>query len=661
MRKIFRELISIDEAKRRLFGRVKLERKTEIVPLLKANGRILAKDYYSDVDVPPFDRATMDGYAVKAEDTFGAEEDRPVALEVIGKVEAGELPEVEVEKGCAVEISTGAVMPKGANAVVMVEYTSRKGNVVYVYRPVPPGANVMSAGSDIMAGELVVRKGSKLTAREIGVLAAVGVERVEVIKKPVVAIIATGNELVSPGSRLEFGKIYDVNSYAISSAVVENGGVPILLGIARDDEREIREKIAEGLERADVVLLSGGTSAGVGDMVYRILEEFGEVIVHGIAVKPGKPTVIAVSNGKPIIGLPGYPTSALMIFYIIVAPLLRRLAGMEDEKPKSVKARIPFRIQSATGRREFLPVNLVEAGGFVAYPFTDYSGAISTLAEADGFVEIPENRVFLEEGEIVEVTLFGDLKPADLMIIGSHCLGIDVLLEVMGRHVNAKVINVGSTAGILAVKRGEADIAGVHLLDEETGEYNVPYLIKYGLSGKAVLVKGYVREQGFIVAKGNPKKIRGFEDLLRDDITFINRNPGSGTRVLLDMNLKRIAEEMGVEFDELRKRIKGYDVEAKTHNAVAVAVLMGKADVGLGIRTVAERFGLDFIPVRPEEFDFVIRKDRLEKESVRIFLEALRSDEFGKELEKRLPGMRVTERTGEIVEISDLRKPSERV
>ncbi len=658
MRKIFRDLVSIDEAKRRLFESVKLEGKTEIVPLAKANGRILARDYYSEVDVPPFDRATMDGYAVKAEDTFGAEEDSPVALKVVGKVETGELPEVEVENGCAVEISTGAVMPKGANAVVMVEHTSRRGDVVYVYEPVPPGANVMSAGSDIMAGELVVRKGTKLTAREIGVLAAVGIESVEVVKKPVVAIIATGNELVSPGNRLEFGKIYDVNSYAIASAVLENGGIPILLGIARDDEREIRKKIAEGLEKADVVLLSGGTSAGVGDMVYRILEEFGDVIVHGIAVKPGKPTVIAVSNGKPIIGLPGYPTSALMIFYIIVAPLLRRLAGMEDEKPKSVKARVPFRIQSATGRREFLPVNLVEAEGFVAYPFTDYSGAISTLAEADGFVEIPENKVFLEEGEEVDVILFGDLRPADLMIIGSHCLGIDVLLEVMGKNVNAKVINVGSTAGILAVKRGEADIAGVHLLDEDTGEYNVPYLIKYGLSGKAVLVKGYVREQGFIVAKGNPKKIRGFEDLLRDDVTFINRNPGSGTRVLLDMNLKRIAGKIGVEFDEIKKRIRGYDVEAKTHTAVAVAVLMGKADVGLGIRTVAERFGLDFIPVRPEEFDFVIRKDRLGKESVRLFLEALRSEEFKRELEKRLPGMRVTERTGTII---DPQTPSQRV
>ena len=213
------------------------------------------------------------------------------------------------------------------------------------------------------------------------------------------------------------------------------------------------------------------------------------------------------------------------------------------------------------------------------------------------------------------------------------------------------MINVGSTGGILAIKRGEADIAGTHLLDEETGEYNVPYLRRYGLSGVAVLVKGYVREQGFIVAKGNPKGIRGFEDLLRNDVTMINRNPGSGTRILLDMHLRRIAEKMGMDFDELKGRIRGYDVEAKSHTAVAVAVLMGKADVGLGIRTVAERYGLDFIPIRPEEYDFIVRKDRLEKESVKMFLDVLRSEEFGRELERRLPGMRVTERTGEIIEI----------
>ncbi len=654
MRKIFRELVSVEEAKKRIFGKVKVERKIEEVPLIDAYGRILAEDCYSGIDVPPFDRATMDGYAVKAEDTFGADEDNPVALKIVGKVEAGEVPSIEVKRGTAVEISTGAVIPKGANAVVMVEYTSRENDVVYIYKPVPPGANVMSAGSDIMTGELLVRKGTMLTAREIGVLASAGFKSVKVIKKPVVAVISTGNELISPGEKLDFGKIYDVNAYTISSGIIENGGIPIFLGIARDNAEEIRNKIAEGLKIADMVIISGGTSAGIGDMIYKILEEFGDVIVHGIAVKPGKPTVIAVADGKPIFGLPGYPTSALMIFEILVAPLIRRMSGIPEEGRRVVKAKVPMKVFSAVGRREFLPVNLVEGKeGLIAYPFTEYSGAISTLAEADGFIEIPENKVFLEEGETVEVRLFGDIKPADLMIIGSHCVGIDVLLEIMQRRkqVQAKVINVGSTGGILAVKRGEADIAGTHLLDEETGEYNVPYLVRYGLSGEAVLVKGYIREQGFIVAKGNPKGIDGFEDLLRNDVTFINRNPGSGTRILLDMNLRKIAEEKGMSFDELKRKIKGYDVEAKSHTAVAVAVLTGKADVGLGIRTVAERYGLDFIPVRPEEYDFAIRKERLEKESVKLFLEVLKSEEFRRELEKRLPGIRVTERTGEIIEI----------
>ncbi len=654
MRRVFRELVTVEEAKRRLFDRIEIHPKIERVALTEAYGRVLARDYHSKIDVPPFDRATMDGYAVKAEDTFGAEEDDPVALKVIGKVEAGEIPSVEVESGTAVEISTGAVMPKGANAVVMVEHTSRDGETLYIYKPVPPGANVMPAGSDIMAGELLVRRGTKLTAREIGVLASAGFDSVEVFGRPVVAIISTGNELASPGERLDFGKVYDVNTYTICSSVIENGGIPTILGIAKDDANDIRRRIAEGLRKADVVILSGGTSAGVGDMVYRILEEFGEVLVHGVAVKPGKPTVIAVANGKPVFGLPGYPTSALMIFEIFVAPLIRMMAGLPEEKRRVVKAKVPFRVHSAMGRREFLPVNLVKVEeGFIAYPFTEYSGAISTLAEADGFMEIPENRVFLDEGEVVDVKLFGDLRPADLMIIGSHCVGIDVLLEVMRRRnpVQAKVINVGSTGGIMAVKRGEADLAGTHLLDEETGEYNIPYLLKYGLRGRAVLVKGYVREQGFIVAKGNPKDIRWFDDLLRDDVTFINRNPGSGTRILLDMHLRRMAEDMGIGFEEIRRRIKGYDVEAKSHTAVAVAVLMGKADVGLGIRTVAERYGLDFIPVRPEEFDFVVRRDRLEKESVRLFLEVLKSEEFRRELESRLPGIRVTDRTGEIVEI----------
>ncbi|HIP63241.1 MAG TPA: molybdopterin biosynthesis protein, partial [Archaeoglobus profundus] len=573
MRKIFRELISLDEAKKRLFSAVKIVQKVEEVPLTEAYGRVLAEDYYSEVDIPPFDRATMDGYAVKAEDTFGAEEDNPVELKVIGKVEAGEVPNVEVEKGTAVEISTGAVIPKGANAVVMVEYTSRKNDSILIYKPVPPGANIMSAGSDIRAGELLVRKGTKLTAREIGVLASAGFDKVKVIMKPKIAVISTGNELKSPGEKLEFGKIYDVNTYTICAGIIENGGEPIPLGIARDDENEIRRMILSGLELADMVILSGGTSAGVGDKIYKILGELGEILAHGIAVKPGKPTVLAIVDDKPVIGLPGYPTSALMIFELIVAPLIRLMAGLQKEEYKSVKARIPVRYISSMGRREFLPVNIVKSEeGFVAYPFVDYSGAISTLAEADGFVEIPENKFILEENEEVEVRLFGDIKVADLMIIGSHCIGVDVLVDILQRRgIVAKVINVGSTGGIMAIKRGEADIAGVHLLDPYTGTYNIPYLLKYGLKGQAVLVKGYIREQGLIVAKGNPKKIEGIEDLLRSDVTFINRNAGSGTRILLDMYLKKIAEERGLSFDEIKRSIKGYDVEAKSHTAVAIA------------------------------------------------------------------------------------------
>ncbi|RLI70749.1 molybdopterin biosynthesis protein [Archaeoglobales archaeon] len=655
MRKIFRELVSIEEAISRLYHHYKPKREVEVVDLLNAFGRVVAEDIYSKVDIPPFDRATMDGYAVRAEDTFEAEEDNPVVLKVIGYIEAGSNTDLEIKNGEAIEISTGAPIPKGANAVVMVEYTSRDNNDVFIYKPVTPGENIMGAGSDIMAGEMIVRKDTVLTQREIGVLSAAGFEEVKVYEKPKVAVISTGNELVTPGNKLDYGKIYDVNSYAICSAIKENGGKAIFLGIARDEEEEIRTKIIEGLKIAEIVICSGGTSAGMGDLMHRILNSVGKpgLIVHGVSVKPGKPTIIAVCDNKPVFGLPGYPTSALMIFEIFVAPLLRKIAGINVERRK-VKAKLPLKVFSIVGRKEFLPVNVVEGvEGYTAYPVSGhYSGAITALSETDGFIEIPEYKAFLDSGEEVEVKLFSDeLKLADLMIIGSHCIGIDVSLEVLRRRkpIFAKVINVGSSGGLMAVKRGEADIAGTHLLDE-SGVYNIPFLKKYGLIDKVYLVKGYIREQGFIIKKGNPKKIKGFEDLLRKDIALINRNPGSGTRILLDMELKGLAEKKGVEFEELKRKINGYNIEAKSHTAVAVAVLMGKADVGLGIKTVAVRYGLDFIPIRGEEYDFVIRKDRIEKEAVKLFLDVLKSKEFKRELEK-VEGLIVTDKSGEIVNI----------
>ncbi len=656
--RVFRELASVEMVKELL--KVSFQNEpfgVEEVPLERALGRVLAVDVEAKIDVPPFDRASMDGYAVHAEDTFGAEEDRPVHLRLVGRVAAGKVPQVVVERGEAVEISTGAPVPKGANAVVMVEYT-RCRNEVEVFRAVVPGENIMAAGSDIMAGELVLRTGELLTPRETGVLAAIGIDVVKVYLRPKVAILSTGDEIVLPGQPLPYGKIFDINSRTLFDSVIENGGEPKFFGVVGDSRAEISAKLDEALRWADVVITSGGTSAGVGDLLYRVIDDLGPigVLVHGIAVKPGKPVIVGVVRGKPVFGLPGYPSSALMIFNVFVRPVLRRMAGLSGEIDRRVvDARVVERIFSSGGRREFMPVHLVknEADSYSVYPVPGESGAITTLSEADGFIEIPEGRVFLEAGEAVEVELFGSfIKPADLLIIGSNCVGVDVILSLMrsrGASYKTKVISTGSSGGLVAIRRGEADVAGTHLLDEETGTYNLPFLSRFEIVDKAILVRGYNREQGLVVARGNPKGIRGIEDLARSDVSIVNRNPGSGTRILLDMKLAMLARSMGMAVEELTRRIRGYGVEAKSHSAVAVGVLQSRADVGLAIRTVAERYGLDFIPIAQENYDFLIRRERYDKPSVRGFLDVLRSEEFRHELPRRAIGLSPCRETGEVL------------
>lgn len=658
-RRIFRTLLSLEEARRLLqehFSPHPIG--SEEIPLAKALGRTVAEDIQSPIDVPGFDRASMDGYAVRANDIFEADERHPARLKVVGAIEAGDNPQIEVSSGEAAEISTGAPIPRGANAVVMVEYTQRRGEVVYVYRAANPGENIMAAGSDLMMGELVLRKGQRLTPREIGALSAIGLRNVKVYSRPKIAVISTGNELVPLGRPLTYGKIYDINANVIAAAAEECGGEVAYVAVAKDAPDDLKEKIERGLHVADIVITSGSTSAGTGDLIYRILDSLGQrgVLVHGLAVKPGKPTVVAEVCGKPVFGLPGYPTSALVIFTLLVRPFISAVSGIyEYEKPRQLSARCATKVFSAKGRREFLPVHLIqdESGSFLAYSTTEGSGAISTLAMADGFIEIREETQFLEEGEDVQVTLFSSsLKLADLVIIGSHCVGLDVLLECVRKAdpgFQAKIINAGSIGGLRAVGRGEADLAGIHLLDETSGEYNLPYLKPYGLSGQAVIVKGYVRQQGLIVAKGNPKGIRGIEDLSRGDVTFTNRNRGSGTRILFDLYLRRMAEKRNMAFEEVTSRIRGYGNEAKSHSAIAMAVLHGKADVGLGIRTVAERYGLDFIPIAEEHYDFLILKRRLEKDAVKKLLAALRSDQFRDELHRQAPGLVASAETGTLL------------
>ncbi|MFH1327305.1 MAG: molybdopterin biosynthesis protein [Candidatus Bathyarchaeota archaeon] len=653
-RKIFRELVSVEEAKDLLKQHFKPNPiGVEEVPLERLKGRVLAENIEAAIDIPPFDRATMDGFAVQAQDTFGAEEDSPIDLKLMGRISAGQKPKLNLKSGQTAEVSTGAPIPNGANAVVMVEYSLHKGEHVKIRKAATPGENVMAAGSDIMAGELILRKRSIITPREIGVLAALGLAKVRCFIKPKVAVLSTGDEVVTPGRTLPYGKVYDINTYSICDSVSEAGCEPVFMGIVKDSLSDFTKKLNESIKSYDVLITSGSTSAGRGDLLYRVVNSLGKpgILVHGISIKPGKPTILGVIGNKPIFGLPGYPTSALTIFDIFVRPVLREMAGLKLEtERKTIRAHVSDKIVISGGRREYLPVNIVqnELGGYAAYPVFGGSGAITTLSKADGFIEIAENKLFLEKGEEVQVKLFSpEIKPADLMIIGSHCIGLDILLELMLEEkpdLNPKIINAGSSGGLAALSREEADIAGTHILDEKTGRYNISFLNKYELRN-GILVRGYVRRQGLILRKKN-MAIKSIEDLLKGDLSFVNRNPGSGTRILFDLLLRRLAEKRGTNFLHLSTKIKGYQTEAKSHTAVAAAILQGKADVGIGIETAAIKYGLDFIHIADENYDFAINKSRFKKQSVQLFIKMLKSKKFKNQLTKRAPGLAITDETG---------------
>ena len=644
-RKIFHRLATIEETKEILFKNALNNIGTEKVRLDQADGRVLAESVFSGVDLPPFDRAEMDGFAVLSEDLEGASEQRPVKLKVTGNIGAGEPSLREVRRRECVEIATGAPMPRGADSVVMVEYTERVKGYVKIFKGTTPGENVASAGSDIQVGEMVLRKGTVLGTREVGILAAVGMKEAAVVRRAKVGIISTGDELVDPGDTLSFGRIYDINSSSLMVAVREAGGEAQYLGRAKDDYDKIKRRITDGLRRCDVLIVSGGTSAGTGDLVYRVLEDVCDkgILVHGLHVKPGKPTIIAADKGKLVFGLPGYPVSALIIFDQIVRPYLERLGRRSPTVRGVLRGRLVERVNAARGRRWFLPVHVIRRGDRNSiYPILSSSGAIGTLAKADGYIVVGEDAEFIDSGEEVAVNLFFESGvSADLTVMGSHCPGLDLLLELLFRRegIRSKTANIGSLGGLGAVARGEADVAGIHLLDEKSLKYNEPYVIKAGLP-KGSFIKGYRRLQGIMVKKGNPKRVRNLKDILRGDIIFVNRNRGSGTRVLTDHLLRAIAKEGGVDFAELTKGIKGYRWEAKTHSAVAAAVHQGRADAGVGVKSVARAYGLDFIPIGYEEYDFVVSPESREKDAVKVFLGYLRSEDF-KRLLERLPGYTV--------------------
>jgi len=652
--KIFHNLLSIEDALQLIEHTVDLKPiGKEEVDLVNSLGRVLSEEVFAPIDSPPFDRSEMDGYAVSASDISGAEDDKPIALKVVGFSEVGKMPIKEIHRNECMRIATGAPLPKGADSVVMVEYTKETGENVYIYHSIVHGENIAQAGSDYVLGDLFLRKGITLSSREIASLSALGFDKVSVYKKPKVGVFSSGNEIVPQGKNLIPGKIYDANGPAICSMISECGGESYFLGILPDTYDRMLDAVIAALGKYDMVLTSGSTSAGRGDVMYEVFDSVGKpgIIIHGLKIKPGKPTIVAVAEGKLLFGLPGFPVSAMMIFTMIVKPVLTRIGGYIGISEKTIPAKMPFKISVGKGKRSLIPVSIIGNGSsYVAYPTPGSSGSVSTLNYSDGFIDIPENIEFLEENEDVKVKLFSDqFTVPDLNIIGSHCPAVELILSLSPTRYTSKIVNLGSLAGWNAIKRKEADIAGTHLLDEGTLQYNLAFLNKFNLKELAVLVKGYKREQGIITLKANPRKICSIEDLLSPEVRIINRNKGSGTRTFLDYMLKAIAKKRKEDFHAMVKRINGYNYEAKTHSAIALAVFQGRADAGIGLRYYAEKYGLGFTALTEEEYDFVILKERLNKPGIEDFIKCLRSKEFQALLPRRFEGYNVTESTGKIM------------
>jgi len=630
----FLTVIDRDEAERRFRAAIELHPLgCREVALEDALGRVLAEDVVAEVDVPSFDRSNYDGYAVRAADTYAAAEEDPRRLKLAAEVLAtGVVPEGHVTPGVAITIATGGMLPRGADAVVMVEHTETVagpsgGEELLVTKAVTPGFGVSFAASDVAAGETVLRRGQRLTSRETGVLAAIGAAKVYVWRRPRVAVISTGDEIIEPGQVMRPGLVYDSNARILADAIRELGGEPAMMGIVSDDLDRLRDKLQEALAEADCVLLSGGTSKGAGDLSYRVVSELSHpgIVAHGVALKPGKPICLAAENGIPVVILPGFPTSAIFTFHEFVAPVIRSLSGGHALPQGTAEARMAVKVNSEIGRTEYLLVGLVEAGdGLAAYPMGKGSGSVTTFSRADGFVTIGRHEEIVEAGAKVDVQLLGSrLQVADLVVIGSHCVGLDFLLgKMQDLGFDTKFMAVGSTGGLQAAIRGQCDLAGMHLLDPETGQYNRPLL-----TPDLELIEGYGRLQGVTFRRGDERfagrqALQAIEAVKEDpDCVMVNRNQGSGTRILIDRLLGGVQPP-------------GYAVQTKSHNAVAAAVAQGRADWGVAIEWVARRAELDFLPLEDEHYDFAVPKSRLDRPAVVAFRKLLADAEIRAQLEE---------------------------
>ncbi|MBR6350093.1 MAG: molybdopterin biosynthesis protein [Lachnospiraceae bacterium] len=610
---------SLDDARREYFETLKngnFGASSETVPVQHANGRITKHPVYANICAPHYLASAMDGIALQAKVTFGAGETTPVVL----------------TQDQFTVVDTGDPIPAGCDAVVMVEdVIYQEDGTVKLFEAATPWQHVRQIGEDICAGEMILSTNMKITPASIGAMLAGGVMEVEVLKRPVVGIIPTGDEIVPPTADPKEGDIIEFNSSIFSAMLNEWGADAVTYDIVPDKYDLIKAAVLKALDECDMVVLNAGSSAGREDYSAEVIKDIGNVLYHGIAIKPGKPAILGYLGSKPILGVPGYPVSGILVLESFYKPLIDLWYNRQEKGNKVCKAVLTKTVVSGLKYREFIRVRLGMVGGrLMASPLNRGAGVVTSFMKADGILEVPQGVEGYDAGAEVDVKILKAEEELSntLVAIGSHDPLLDEVMDML--HIRYPDMymsssHVGSMGGIMAVKRGETHIAGTHLLDEADGTYNYSYIRKYFPEGKVHLVECVYRTQGLMITPGNPKNIQKITDLTNEGVNYVNRQKGSGTRILIDY----LCKQNNID----PRQISGYDREEFTHTSVAAQIAMGTADCGMGIYSAAKLYDLDFVPICLEQYDLLISDSAWETPMVKALLEILKSDEFRSRLE----------------------------